>query len=146
MWDGADGKPPLNRCTPPETGDEALPSVLPPHRLICHARRVPETMKLDLHIRKTLGGNRKARGSQHGSSTFELNVELQSSAARIVIVGPSGSGKSLTLQAIAGLLRPIRATSAWMARCCSMPPATSTAPRRHGRWPTCSRTMRCFRT
>ena len=63
-------------------------------------------MKLDLHIRKTLGGNRKARGSQQGSSTFELNVELQSSATRMVIVGPSGSGKSLTLQAIAGLLRP----------------------------------------
>ena len=63
-------------------------------------------MKLDLHIRKTLGANRKARGSQQGSSTFELNVELQSSATRMVIVGPSGSGKSLTLQAIAGLLRP----------------------------------------
>lgn len=63
-------------------------------------------MKLDLHIRKTLGANRKARNRQQGSSTFELNVELQSSAARIVIVGPSGSGKSLTLQAIAGLLRP----------------------------------------
>lgn len=54
-------------------------------------------MKLDLDIRKTLHA---------GPRRFELNVQLQSDAERIVIVGPSGSGKSLTLKAIAGLLRP----------------------------------------
>ena len=33
-------------------------------------------------------------------------MQLQSEHQRIVIVGASGSGKSLTLQALAGLLRP----------------------------------------
>ena len=54
-------------------------------------------MKLDLDIRKTLTS---------ATRTFTLSVQLQSDHERIVIVGPSGSGKSLTLQAIAGLLTP----------------------------------------
>lgn len=54
-------------------------------------------MKLDLDIRKTLTS---------ATRTFTLSVQLQSAHERIVIVGPSGSGKSLTLQAIAGLLTP----------------------------------------
>lgn len=37
---------------------------------------------------------------------FELNVSLQSDAQRVVLVGASGSGKSLTLQLLAGLLKP----------------------------------------
>lgn len=37
---------------------------------------------------------------------FELEVRFTTSARRIVVFGPSGSGKSLTLQAIAGLLQP----------------------------------------
>lgn len=37
---------------------------------------------------------------------FRLDVEFQSRAQRIVLFGPSGSGKSLTLQCLAGLLRP----------------------------------------
>jgi molybdate transport system ATP-binding protein len=39
---------------------------------------------------------------------FELDVEFRSSSRRTVIHGPSGSGKSLTLRAIAGLLTPER--------------------------------------
>lgn len=54
-------------------------------------------MQLDLDLRKTLNSGRR---------TFTLQVRLQSNSQRIVIVGPSGSGKSLTLKAIAGLLRP----------------------------------------
>lgn len=38
--------------------------------------------------------------------SFALNVILQSDAERIVILGASGSGKSLTLQLLAGLIRP----------------------------------------
>ena len=47
-------------------------------------------VKLDLDIRKTLTS---------ATRTFTLSVQLQSDHERIVIVGPSGSGKSLTLQA-----------------------------------------------
>ncbi len=54
-------------------------------------------MKLDLDIQKTL---------KSGTRSFHLDVKLQSDAERIVILGPSGSGKSLTLKAIAGLLQP----------------------------------------
>lgn len=36
---------------------------------------------------------------------FELNAQLQSDAKRIVVVGPSGSGKSLMLQILTGLLK-----------------------------------------
>ena len=54
-------------------------------------------MLLDLDIRKTL---------RTGKRSFQLDVCLQSDSDRIVLMGPSGSGKSLTLKAIAGLLRP----------------------------------------
>ncbi|MGZ5185347.1 MAG: ATP-binding cassette domain-containing protein [Caldimonas sp.] len=37
---------------------------------------------------------------------FELAVEFRSAAQRLVLFGPSGAGKTLTLKAIAGLLRP----------------------------------------
>lgn len=37
---------------------------------------------------------------------FELDASLQTAARRVVIFGESGAGKSLTLRAIAGLLRP----------------------------------------
>jgi molybdate transport system ATP-binding protein len=54
-------------------------------------------MLLDLDIRKKLGA---------GKQSFSLDVRLTTDSQRIVILGPSGSGKSLTLKAIAGLLRP----------------------------------------
>ena len=54
-------------------------------------------MLLDLDIRKKLSA---------GSQTFRLDVRLQTDSRRVVILGPSGSGKSLTLKAVTGLLRP----------------------------------------
>lgn len=54
-------------------------------------------MLLDLHIRKIL---------RTGKRSFQLDVRMQSDSHRIVLMGPSGSGKSLTLKAIAGLMRP----------------------------------------
>ena len=54
-------------------------------------------MLLDLDICKTL---------RTGKRSFRLDVRVQSDSARIVLMGPSGSGKSLTLKAIAGLMRP----------------------------------------
>lgn len=37
---------------------------------------------------------------------FELNIQIQTEARHIALYGPSGSGKSLTVQSVAGLLRP----------------------------------------
>lgn len=54
-------------------------------------------MQLDLDIHKTL---------QSGRRRFELKVSLRSASQRLVILGPSGSGKSLLLKAIAGLITP----------------------------------------
>ena len=56
-------------------------------------------MGFDVDIVKTM---RSARRS------FELRVNFETHARRSVIFGPSGAGKTLTLQAIAGLLRPDR--------------------------------------
>ena len=46
-------------------------------------------MRFDIKIHKKL-------------PAFELNVSLQSDAAKLAILGPSGSGKSLTMQLLAG--------------------------------------------
>ncbi len=54
-------------------------------------------MRLDLDIRQTL---------RSGKRTFHLQVRFGSGSDRIVVFGPSGSGKSQTLKAIAGLTRP----------------------------------------
>jgi molybdate transport system ATP-binding protein len=56
-------------------------------------------MRLEVDIRKTL---------RSGGRTFGLQLNFSISGSRLVILGPSGSGKSLTLQAVAGLLRPDR--------------------------------------
>lgn len=50
-------------------------------------------MLFDIDIRKKL-------------PVFELDIRLQSQAERLAILGSSGSGKSLSLQLLAGLLQP----------------------------------------
>lgn len=54
-------------------------------------------MQFDLHIRKTVAS---------GQRKFDLDVRLTTDCRRIVILGDSGAGKSLTLKAIAGLITP----------------------------------------
>ena len=54
-------------------------------------------MKWDVAIRKTLGT---------GPQRFELDVAFRSDVERLVLFGPSGAGKTMTLKAIAGLVRP----------------------------------------
>ncbi len=56
-------------------------------------------MKLDVNIRMSVG----ERGRR-----FALQARFESAHDRLVLFGPSGVGKTLTLQAIAGLLRPQR--------------------------------------
>jgi molybdate transport system ATP-binding protein len=44
----------------------------------------------------------------HAGSAFELDVAFASDARRLVLFGPSGAGKTLTLKMIAGITRPDR--------------------------------------
>ena len=41
-----------------------------------------------------------------GKREFALHIQLESQGRRIALFGPSGAGKTLTVQAIAGLMRP----------------------------------------
>lgn len=54
-------------------------------------------MYIQFEIHKTL---------RTGSTTFQLDVRFAADCERIVILGPSAAGKTLTLNAIAGLLQP----------------------------------------
>jgi molybdate transport system ATP-binding protein len=54
-------------------------------------------MGFEVDIAKTLHG---------GARPFHLRVRFTAAARRTVIHGPSGAGKTLTLQALAGLTRP----------------------------------------
>lgn len=51
----------------------------------------------DLRVRKVF---------RTASRVFELDVALQAAHPRVLLMGPSGIGKTLVLQAVAGLLRP----------------------------------------
>jgi molybdate transport system ATP-binding protein len=54
-------------------------------------------MKWQVAIRKKMGT---------GARAFDLDLAFSSNAQRLVLFGPSGAGKTLSLKAIAGLLRP----------------------------------------
>jgi molybdate transport system ATP-binding protein len=54
-------------------------------------------MQIKVDISKTL---------RSGERTFHLNARFESASQRIVIHGPSGSGKSMLLKAVAGLVTP----------------------------------------
>ena len=56
----------------------------------------------EIHFQKTFAPTGR------GAAGFSLQVKFKSTHARVVILGPSASGKTLTLKAIAGLLRPDR--------------------------------------
>jgi molybdate transport system ATP-binding protein len=54
-------------------------------------------MRIDLAVTKTL---------RSGPRTFTLDVRCATDCERLVILGPSGAGKTLLLRAVAGLERP----------------------------------------
>ena len=54
---------------------------------------------LDARIHKRIHGTK-------GSPAFELDLHLKSASGATVLFGPSGAGKSLTLDTIAGFVRP----------------------------------------
>lgn len=56
-------------------------------------------MRITIEVEKQLKGARRS---------FTLSARFATDAGRVVLFGPSGSGKSLTLRAVAGLLRPDR--------------------------------------
>ena len=54
---------------------------------------------IDARIRKAFPGS-------GGSAPFELDIHLKSDSEITVLFGPSGAGKSLSLDCIAGFVRP----------------------------------------
>jgi ABC-type molybdate transport system ATPase subunit len=88
---------------------------------------------LNVAIRKQLEG-------------FTLGGEMGYDAPIVALVGPSGAGKTLTLQCIAGLETPMTATSPVPASRCSTAGGTRICVRKRAASATCSRGTRCFRT
>lgn len=62
-------------------------------------------MQLELDIHKTL--------KLKHQPDFKFRLQFNSRSPRLVILGPSGSGKSLTLQMIAGLMHPDQGYIRW---------------------------------
>ncbi|MDR2016517.1 MAG: ATP-binding cassette domain-containing protein [Burkholderiales bacterium] len=60
-------------------------------------------MRLSVDIELTLKTQQRRKARE-----FSLHARFESAENRMVIFGPSGSGKSVTLQAIAGLIQPTR--------------------------------------
>jgi len=54
-------------------------------------------MRWEVAVTKSVGA---------GAQRFDLDVAFRSDAERLVLFGPSGAGKTMTLKAIAGLVRP----------------------------------------
>lgn len=54
-------------------------------------------MSLHIDIQRSVGS---------GDRRFDLDVKIKTQVRRIALFGPSGAGKTLTVQAISGLLRP----------------------------------------
>jgi len=54
-------------------------------------------MSMSIQIRRKI---------RSGDRVFELDVAFDSNQRRVALFGPSGAGKTLTVQAIAGLMRP----------------------------------------
>lgn len=54
-------------------------------------------MNIDIHIKKRMTAQ---------SRVFDLDIQLRADTDRLALFGPSGFGKTLTLHAVAGLLRP----------------------------------------
>ncbi|HET9108947.1 MAG TPA: ATP-binding cassette domain-containing protein [Steroidobacteraceae bacterium] len=74
-------------------GSASLPRVSAPPASVSSSGPPPPASDLSLSLRKRLEG-------------FELCVDWSPGARRLAVLGPSGSGKSLTLKLIAGLERP----------------------------------------
>ncbi|MFZ2634635.1 MAG: ATP-binding cassette domain-containing protein [Desulfosalsimonadaceae bacterium] len=54
-------------------------------------------MNIDIHIKKRMTARNRV---------FDLDIQLRADTDRLALFGPSGFGKTLTLHAVAGLLRP----------------------------------------
>lgn len=63
-------------------------------------------MQFDINIEKTVGAVKRTIWGRPSGRVFALNTRLACDVRNLVLAGPSGSGKSLTLQAVAGLLQP----------------------------------------
>ncbi|HEY0878468.1 MAG TPA: ATP-binding cassette domain-containing protein, partial [Zeimonas sp.] len=83
-------------------------------------REPVQTFALDIESTLRSPGVRGARerdaNAHRRDGGFALQVRFSTTARRVVVCGASGAGKSLMLQAIAGLLRPQRGRIAVLGR------------------------------
>ena len=88
-------------------------------------------MSLLVDIEKDLGG-------------FFLQVRFESEGGVLGLLGPSGSGKSMTLKCIAGIERPDRGRIVLDGETLFDSESASTCLLRGVGWATCSRATPCF--